>query len=200
MSGLRHGDNGLQLRKMQRKPESPRDISDSVDWNDPTVVKFVKLLTQALTESSSLCTMFGQMLHSSYASGLVVLAVGSASTEVFRGPIENASNGHGAQALIYFSPNPGHEGTVMVGGKQGHSHEADEDLAAGLVHELFHGWEIQTGHYSPANNNYLSEVRAVGFENAFRAQAGMPSRDCYFICGSNTGKVSVDDANARKAM
>ena len=174
---LRHGDNGVQLRKLHKVGADTTMISKDIDWKDPKILEFVKLLTGVLTKSESVRVMFGRMLSSSHRSALVVLDKGPSFTSQIGGDTPDSTNGTGAGALIFF--NPTDLGNIMLGGSRGVSHKGPEDPEAGLAHELYHGWEVQTGQWGGGT---WAEVRAVRFENTFRLQANMPSRDCYFLC------------------
>ena len=52
---------------------------------------------------------------------------------------------------------------------------------AALAHELYHGFEYAVG-LAPVRDNDAHEQAAWRFENVYRRQAGLPSRDCYDKC------------------
>jgi hypothetical protein len=181
-SQLRQGNAGLVLQHAGVRVGNGESFE--VNWKDSRVQRFMDALYQALVNSSSFRMVFSSMLHSPNRSK-ILMSAGENAVEPWRktnsDSMEPAWNGTGMPALIF--ANPDRLGSIMTGGTTGISRSQKEALDTAVVHELYHGWEIQHGHWGGGE---WREVRATRFENLYRREAGLLSRDCYFLCDDTT--------------
>ena len=90
--------------------------------------------------------------------------------------------------------NPRDLGNIWQGGSfnpGGRSKLKREQADAVLAHELFHGYDHATGVSDMLTNDQM-ELRAWRFENVYRREAGLPSRDCYFQCEGKLKKYVLE--------
>jgi hypothetical protein len=182
VSQLRQGNAGLVLQHAGVRVGNGKSFD--VDWKDSRTQRFMNALYQALVNSSSFRMIFGSMLYSSKRS-TILLSAGENAVEPWRKregeSMEPAWNGTGMPVLIFI--NPDRLGSIMTGGSTGTSRSQKETLETAIAHEVYHGWEVQHGHWGGGE---WREVRATRFENLYRREAGLPSRDCYFLCDDAT--------------
>lgn len=137
------------------------------------------LLMNILVKSASLREKFTTLLNASQISNLVFAESGDSYSTTF------ADNG---EPVTYWNPN--RNDAIWIGGHWGYggspggpSMYGHQDPGAVLAHELFHMHGRVVGTHS--NNSDLEETRAWKFENTYRSEAGLPSRDCYFRCAAS---------------
>jgi hypothetical protein len=150
-----------------------------VDWDDElTPAQANELgnwLRTALTRSSALREVVGALIEG--AKQTVLLLTGSGETGGRAGTDNNF--------FIFF--NPRDVGAIWQGGffnPGGRSRQQQEQPDAVLAHELFHGYMSAT-RQDESMSRRQKEKAAWDFENIYRRQAGLPSRDCYFKCAGN---------------
>jgi hypothetical protein len=68
----------------------------------------------------------------------------------------------------------------FFGSRDGRSRYQEMPKDATMVHELFHHFQDVT--QTKSVDSRARELDAWSFENAYRREAGLPSRDCYFKC------------------
>ncbi len=141
----------------------------------------VSALRGVLMASRSFRSLVSQLQDSvgGYTTSIVYETSGATLTRV-----QPKSQG----ATIFF--NPSDQGKIWTGGSGGRHVRGSTTPVTAMAHEFGHAYDGRIGgflyhHPGSRKDEKLLEMRGVWYENVFRREAGMLSRDCYYLCGNS---------------